>query len=59
MARNEGDGIAWDRERIGEQPQDGLVCATALGSLGDAHLPRVTVPPDDGGAPRSGAHAQP
>ena len=49
VPRNERHRRARQRERLGEEAQDRFVRAPALGRLGDAHLPRVAVPPDDGG----------
>ena len=39
--------VRGQRERLGEEAEDGLVRAAALGRLGDAHLPGVAVPADD------------
>src|SRR5207244_7010167 len=58
VARNERDGTARKRERIGEQPQDSLVRPTVLRHGGDAHLPCVAVTTDETCAARTRRHAQ-
>ena len=47
VTRNELQGGAGQRERLGEEAEDGLVRAPALRRLGDAHLPGVAVSPDE------------
>ena len=50
--------VARERERLGEQAEDGLVRAAVLGRRGDAHLPGVAVPADDRRPARARADAQ-
>src|SRR5262245_24842359 len=55
---NDLDVAAAKLERIGEEPDDGVVRASVLGRRDDAHLPAVTVPADDGCARCAGRNTE-
>jgi len=53
-ARDDRNGGPREVEALGEQADDGIVCAAAFRRRADTHLPRVTVPAGDLRARRPG-----